>query len=141
MQAAWYERRGPVSEVLVVGAMADPLPDEGEVRIRLSVSGMSPGDVKKREGWQGSAAAPMPYPRVIPHGDGVVLRGAVVPGVRDGGRIGPRPLTGAGRLRGPLRFAHPSLSTSTGAEAGTQVPGDAFDPTVLAQMVPPNRTA
>jgi NADPH:quinone reductase len=67
VRAAWYERRGPAREVLVVGEMPDVQPAPGEVRIAVSVSGLSPGDVKKRSGWQGS---PMPYPRVIPHSDG-----------------------------------------------------------------------
>ena len=78
MRAAWYERRGPASEVLVVGEMPDPQPGPGEVRLRLSVSGISPGDVKKRTGWQGS---PMPYPRVIPHSDGAGVIDAVGEGV------------------------------------------------------------
>lgn len=67
MQAAWYEHRGPARDVLVVGDMAQLQPGAGEVRIRLAFSGINPGDVKKRSGWQG---APMPYPRVIPHSDG-----------------------------------------------------------------------
>jgi NADPH2:quinone reductase len=84
MRAAWYERRGPASQVLVVGEMPDPQPGPGEVRLRLSVSGISPGDVKKRTGWQGS---PMPYARVIPHSDGAGVIDAVgdgVPAVRIG---------------------------------------------------------
>src|SRR5205807_9831249 len=67
MRAAWYERQGDPDAVLVVGEMPDPQPGPGEVRIRVSASGVNPGDVKKREGWLGSS---MPYPRVIPHSDG-----------------------------------------------------------------------
>ncbi len=78
MRAAWYERRGPAREVLVVGEMPQPLPGEGEVRIRLAFSGINPGDVKKRSGWQGS---PMPYPRVVPHSDGAGVIDAVGSGV------------------------------------------------------------
>jgi NADPH:quinone reductase len=63
LRVAWYERRGPARETLIVGEMPDPEPGPGELRIAVSVSGLSPGDVKKRSGWQGS---PMPYPRVIP---------------------------------------------------------------------------
>ncbi|GLS32668.1 NADPH2:quinone reductase [Mesorhizobium albiziae] len=74
MRAAWYEKRGAARDVLVVGELPDPNPGEGEVRIRLAVSGISPGDVKKRSGWQG---APMPYPRVIPHSDGAGVIDAV----------------------------------------------------------------
>lgn len=86
MRAAWYERRGPAAEVLVVGNMPDPTPAPGEVRIRLVASGISPGDVKKRSGWQG---APMPYPRVVPHSDGAGTIDAVGAGV-DAARIGQK---------------------------------------------------
>jgi NADPH:quinone reductase len=78
MQAAWYERRGPARDVLVVGEMPQPTPGEGEVCIRLAYSGINPGDVKKRSGWQGS---PMPYPRVVPHSDGAGVIDAVGAGV------------------------------------------------------------
>lgn len=78
MRAAWYERRGPAREVLVVGEMPLPQPGDGEVRIRLAFSGINPGDVKKRSGWQGS---PMPHPRVVPHSDGAGVIDAVGAGV------------------------------------------------------------
>ncbi len=78
MRAAWYERRGPAREVLVVGEMPTPEPGAGEVRIRLAFSGINPGDVKKRSGWQGS---PMPFPRVVPHSDGAGVIDAVGPDV------------------------------------------------------------
>ncbi len=52
MRAAWYERRGAAKDVIEVGTMPDPEPGPGEVRIRLSFSGISAGDVKKRSGWQ-----------------------------------------------------------------------------------------
>ena len=86
MRAAWYEHRGPAAETLVVGEMPDVEPGVGEVRIKVDVSGLSPGDVKKRSGWQGS---PMPYPRVIPHSDGAGIIDAVGSGV-DPSRIGQR---------------------------------------------------
>ena len=86
MRAAWYERRGPARDTLVVGEMPDPEPGPGEVRIAVSVSGLSPGDVKKRDGWQGS---PMPYPRVIPHSDGAGIIDAVGPGGTED-RVGQR---------------------------------------------------
>ena len=46
MKAAWYERQGAARDVLTVGAMEEPRPDAGEVRIRIAVSGVNPGDVK-----------------------------------------------------------------------------------------------
>jgi NADPH2:quinone reductase len=67
MKAAWYEKQGPAREVLIVGEMPDPTPAAGEVRIRVSASGINPGDIKKRENAFGYG---MPYPRVIPHSDG-----------------------------------------------------------------------
>src|SRR5579862_7367735 len=67
MKAAWYEKQGPAREVLTVGEMPDPAPASGEVRIRLSASGVNPGDIKKREDAFGYG---MPYPRIIPHSDG-----------------------------------------------------------------------
>jgi hypothetical protein len=67
MRAAWYEKQGPPSESLVVGEMPEPRPAAGELRIRIAVSGVNPGDVKKR---QDTFGVGMPYPRVIPHSDG-----------------------------------------------------------------------
>jgi NADPH:quinone reductase len=71
---------------MVVGEMPDVQAGPGEVRIAVSVSGLSPGDVKKRSGWQGS---PMPYPRVIPHSDGAGTIDAIGDGV-DRARLGQR---------------------------------------------------
>ena len=50
MRAAWYERKGPARDVLVVGEMPAPTPGPGEVRVRLAASGINPGDTKKRAG-------------------------------------------------------------------------------------------
>jgi NADPH2:quinone reductase len=86
MRAAWYEHRGPAAETLVVGEMPDVEPGVGEVRVKVEVSGLSPGDVKKRAGWQG---APMPFPRVIPHSDGAGTIDAVGADVR-AARLGQR---------------------------------------------------
>lgn len=86
MRAAWYERKGPAADVLVVGEMPAPTPGPGEVRVRLAYSGINPGDTKKREGWLGSG---MPYPRVIPHSDGAGVIDAVGAGAPDA-RIGER---------------------------------------------------
>ena len=86
MRAAWYEHQGDPYHSLVVGEMPDPAPGAGEVRIAMTVSGLSPGDVKKRSGWQGST---MSYPRVIPHSDGAGTIDAVGPGA-DQDRIGER---------------------------------------------------
>jgi NADPH:quinone reductase len=86
MRAVWYERQGPAGEVLQVGDLPDPEPGPGEVRVRVTLSGVNPGDTKKRRGWLGSA---MPYPRVIPHSDGAGVVESVGVGV-DPTRVGQR---------------------------------------------------
>ena len=86
MRAAWFDRRGPAHDVLVVGELPDPHPGPGEVRIAVEVSGLSPGDVKKRSTWQGSAMA---YPRVVPHSDGAGVIDEVGAGVA-ADRLGTR---------------------------------------------------
>jgi NADPH2:quinone reductase len=47
--------------------MPTPTPGPGEVRIRIAVSGINPGDIKKRQDAFGYGMA---YPTVIPHSDG-----------------------------------------------------------------------
>jgi NADPH:quinone reductase len=86
VRAAWYERQGPAEDVLHVGDRPDPVPGPDEVRIRVRVSGVSTGDVKKRAKWLGAA---MPHPFVIPHSDGAGEIDAVGEGV-DPGRVGER---------------------------------------------------
>jgi len=78
MRAAWYEKQGLARDVLVVGEMPDPTPGPGEVRIRIAVSGINPGDTKKRGDAFGVG---MPYPRVIPHSDGAGRIDQLGPGV------------------------------------------------------------
>src|SRR3954468_23276075 len=86
MKAAWYERQGSPSSVLIVGEMPTPEPGPGEVRIRVAASGVNPGDVKKREDRFGVG---MPYPRVVPHSDGAGVIDAVGDGV-PASRVGER---------------------------------------------------
>ena len=74
MFASWYDRQGPAAEALQVGELPDPRPGPGEVRVRVNVSGVNPGDTKKRRGWLGST---MPFPRVIPHSDAAGVIDAV----------------------------------------------------------------
>ena len=87
MRAAWYEQQGAADEVLVVGDMPDPHPAAGEVRIRVAVAGVNPGETKKRSDAFGIG---MPYPRVIPHSDGAGIIDEVgdgVPSTRVGERV------------------------------------------------------
>jgi NADPH2:quinone reductase len=83
MLASWYERQGPAAEVLQIGELPDPDPGPGEVRVRVRVSGVNPGDTKKRRGWLGSS---MSFARVIPHSDAAGVIDAVGFGVDDGRR-------------------------------------------------------
>ncbi|CAN5144103.1 NADPH:quinone reductase [soil metagenome] len=85
MKAAWYERNGTAREVLQVGTLDTPDPDDGEVRVKLRFSGINPSDVKSRRG--GSRA--MAGPQVIPHSDGAGVIDAIGSGV-DARRIGQR---------------------------------------------------
>jgi len=86
MIAAWYDRQGPAAEVLQVGELPTAEPGRGEVRVRLTLSGASPGDMKKRQGWLESQMA---FPRIIPHSDGAGVIEAVGQGA-DQGRAGGR---------------------------------------------------
>jgi NADPH2:quinone reductase len=87
MGAAWYERKGAAREVLQVGQMPIPEPVPGEVRVRVTVSGINPSDTKNRGGWRGQAD--MPFPRIIPHQDGSGVIDAVGVGVPTS-RVGER---------------------------------------------------
>lgn len=86
MLAAWYDQQGPAAQVLRLGELPDPHPGPGEVRVRLSVSGVNPGDVKKRGLSFGSA---MSASRVIPHSDGAGVIDEVGEDV-DQARVGRR---------------------------------------------------
>lgn len=79
MRAAWYESRGPAGKVFRVGELPTPEPGPGELRIRLQFSGISTGDIRKRQVWQGGSG--MPHPRVVPHSDGAGVTDAVGEGV------------------------------------------------------------
>jgi NADPH:quinone reductase len=86
VRAVWYDRQGAAGEVLQVGDLAAEEPGPGEVRVRVTRSGINAGDIKKRRGWLGSV---MPFPRVIPHSDGAGVIESVGEGV-DSPRIGQR---------------------------------------------------
>jgi NADPH2:quinone reductase len=82
MRAARYERPGPASDVIEIVDMDDPVPEAGEVRVRVAFSGVNPTDWKSRssgavDDWQ------------IPNQDGSGVIDAVGKAV-DQGRIGER---------------------------------------------------
>jgi NADPH2:quinone reductase len=87
VRAAYYERKGPASKVLILGELPDPRPGPGEVRVKLQFSGINPTDTKLRGGWDGNVE--MPFARVIPHQDGAGVVDAVGPGVPQS-RLGER---------------------------------------------------
>ncbi len=66
MRAAYYEQNGAAREVLRVAEVETPQAGPGEVRVKLSHSGVNPSDVKSRQG----ATRKIAWPRVIPHSDG-----------------------------------------------------------------------
>ncbi len=121
MKAAWYEKNGEAKDVLVVGEMATPKPQAGEVLVRLATSGVNPSDVKSRRG------RPLIGPRIVPHSDGAGIIEAVGAGV-DKGRVGERVWlwngqwkrtngTAAEYIALPSRQAVP-LPDATGFDAG-----------------------
>ena len=85
MRAAFYERQGPAS-VLKIGDLPLPEPGPGEVRVRITFSGVNPGDIKKRQDWLGHG---MSAPRIVPHSDGAGVVDSVGSGV-DPRRLGQR---------------------------------------------------
>jgi NADPH:quinone reductase len=77
MRAALYDRTGPAREVLRVAEIGRPEPGPGEVRVRISLSGINPTDWKARAG-----AVPRPIDDFqIPHQDGAGVIDAVGTGV------------------------------------------------------------
>jgi len=86
MLAGFYERTGLAHAVLQVAEIPDPTPGPGEVRVRLRWSGVNPSDVKSRAGLRSDR---MPFPRVIPHSDGMGVIDALGDGVPPA-RLGQR---------------------------------------------------
>jgi NADPH2:quinone reductase len=87
MQAAFYERTGPAREVLRFGDLPTPIAGHGEVRIKVTWSGVNPSDVKSRAGTRTKS---LPFPRIVPHSDGsgeIDQVGPDVPSTRIGERV------------------------------------------------------
>lgn len=85
MRAIVYsELGGP--EVLRLVERPLPEPAEGEVRVRVHVSGVNPTDWKSRRGGRGGG---IPFPEIVPNQDGAGVVDAVGPGV-DPARAGER---------------------------------------------------
>ncbi|MCC5858835.1 MAG: NADPH:quinone reductase [Ectothiorhodospiraceae bacterium] len=86
MRAIAYQQTGPAEAVLRLIDVPLPEPGPGEVRVRLSCSGVNPSDVKTRGGVR---SRELPFPRIIPHSDGAGVIDAVGPGV-EASRVGER---------------------------------------------------
>jgi NADPH2:quinone reductase len=86
MKAAYYQKQGAAREVLELGHWPDASAGPGEVRVRLLWSGVNPSDVKSRAGLRGGG---MPFPKVIPHSDGMGVIDQVGSGVA-ANRLGQR---------------------------------------------------
>jgi NADPH2:quinone reductase len=84
MKAMIYRDNGG-PDVLELVDRDVPVPDAGEVRVRVAVSGINPTDWKTRSG----ATNPKQFPEVIPHLDGAGVIDAVGDGV-DRARVGQR---------------------------------------------------
>jgi NADPH:quinone reductase len=85
MRAALFRRTGPAAEVLTVEEVETPEPGPGEVRVRVTRSGVNPTDWKERS----RGAAPGELPFKVPDQDGAGTIDAVGPGVSPE-RIGQR---------------------------------------------------
>lgn len=77
MTASWYNSYGPASEVLQVGPAPIPQPEAGEVRVKVHVSAVNPGDTKARRGMRGR----LPFDWVVPHSAGAGVVESVGSGV------------------------------------------------------------
>ena len=86
MKAIWYKKQGDASQVLVFGEMDRPTPQNDEVLVKVSFSGLNPSDTKRRSGFRGQTHA---FPTIIPHSDGSGIIIAVGSDI-DNSRIGER---------------------------------------------------
>jgi len=95
MKAVWYETNGDARDVLVHGEMPTPEVGPGEVRVKISVSGVNPSDVKSRKG------RALIAPRIVPHSDAGGIIDAVGAGVPKN-RLGQRVWTWNGQFGRPF---------------------------------------
>src|SRR2546430_1745268 len=101
--------------------MAEPEPRPGEVRVRVALSGVNPGDAKKRGDWLGYG---MPFPRIDPHSDGSGVVDTVGQGV-DRRRIGQRVWVYGAQSYRP--FGTAAELTVVPAEQAVQLPDEVSD--------------
>lgn len=99
MRAAYYSANGAAREVLRVADIATPNSGAGEVRVKLSTSGVNPSDVKSRQG-----SRKITVPRLIPQSDGAGVIDQVGDGVAPS-RIGERVWIWNGQWQRPFGTA------------------------------------
>lgn len=88
MTCVYYDHFGPAADVLTLADIPNPAPAQGEVTVRLAISGVNPSDIKARAGSRPGVLKPA-FAQVIPHSDGSGVIDAVGDGV-DTARIGER---------------------------------------------------
>jgi NADPH:quinone reductase len=130
VRAVWYDRQGPAAEVLQAADLPAPTPGPGELRVRVTRSGVNPGDTKKRRGWLGSS---MPFPRVIPHSDGAGVVEWVGEGV-DPGRVGRRVWVYGAQSYRP--FGTAAQLTVVPAQQAVDLPDEVSDETGASLGIP-----
>ncbi len=81
MKAALYRSKGAARDVLEIADVEKPVPQTGEVLVRLHFSGINPSDVKMRQGLSLGGMA-MAYDYVIPHSDGSGIIEAICPSIK-----------------------------------------------------------
>ena len=79
MRAALYRKVGQASEVLSIEEIPTPEPSAGQVRVRITASGVNPTDWKTRSGATGAD----PDGFQVPHQDGAGVIDAVGAGVSE----------------------------------------------------------
>lgn len=105
MRAALYKTTGRAADVLVVEDLPNPTPGAGEVRVKLTFSGVNPSDVKSRSG---ASARGWSYPYIVPHSDGAGTIDAVGSGV-DAALAGKRVWVYNGQWERPMGTAAESI--------------------------------
>ena len=99
MKAAYYSANGAARDVLRVEDVATPNAGAGEVRVKLSTSGVNPSDVKTRQGGR-----KITVPQLIPQSDGAGVIDQVGDGVAPS-RIGERVWIWNGQWQRPFGTA------------------------------------
>jgi NADPH2:quinone reductase len=109
MKAAFYTKQGLAHDVLEIGDVPTPEPGPGEVRVKVTTSGVNPSDWKTRRGGLRGMLAPL----IIPHSDGAGTIEAVGPGV-DRARIGQRVWIWNGQWKRPFGTAAEYIALPAG---------------------------